>query len=160
MGNESILALPEGLDNFVVMRGARVRMLTQMKREGDCLYDAITGDSCKERHDSRYGLRRDGFALKDDGWSYLGVVIARPCTMWERVDIVVDAWSDVRTLIMEEAHATKYSIRPGVNDTVARQRCTVSSIRDKDGMHIKVLEMDVEVVRNTSRYAYCLPSID
>ncbi|GJX06806.1 hypothetical protein Tco_0194738 [Tanacetum coccineum] len=27
MGNESILALPEGSDNFVVMRGARVRML-------------------------------------------------------------------------------------------------------------------------------------
>nr|GFA31098.1 hypothetical protein [Tanacetum cinerariifolium] len=27
MGNEPILALPEGLDNFVVMRGARVRML-------------------------------------------------------------------------------------------------------------------------------------
>ncbi|GJZ11714.1 hypothetical protein Tco_0546473 [Tanacetum coccineum] len=27
MGNEPILALPEGLENFVVMRGARVRML-------------------------------------------------------------------------------------------------------------------------------------
>nr|GEV14714.1 hypothetical protein [Tanacetum cinerariifolium] len=49
------------------------------KREGDCLYDATTGDSCEERHDSRYGLRRDG---------------------------------DVRTLIIEEAHATKYSVRP------------------------------------------------
>ncbi|GJR62287.1 putative reverse transcriptase domain-containing protein [Tanacetum coccineum] len=63
------------------------------KREGDCLYDATTGDSCEERHDSRYGSRRDGFALKDDGWSYLGVVIARPSTMWERADVVVDAWS-------------------------------------------------------------------
>ncbi|GJZ24496.1 hypothetical protein Tco_0561955 [Tanacetum coccineum] len=28
MGNESILALPEGSDNFIVMRGARARMLT------------------------------------------------------------------------------------------------------------------------------------
>ncbi|GJX66734.1 hypothetical protein Tco_0301077 [Tanacetum coccineum] len=28
MGNEPILALPEGLDNFIVIRGARVRMLT------------------------------------------------------------------------------------------------------------------------------------
>nr|GFC01911.1 hypothetical protein [Tanacetum cinerariifolium] len=27
MGNEPILALPEGSENFVVMRGARVRML-------------------------------------------------------------------------------------------------------------------------------------
>ncbi|GKB14645.1 hypothetical protein Tco_0848568 [Tanacetum coccineum] len=30
---------------------------------------------------------------RDDGWSYLGVVIARPSTMWEKADIVVDAWS-------------------------------------------------------------------
>nr|GEY82654.1 putative reverse transcriptase domain, ribonuclease H-like domain, aspartic peptidase domain protein [Tanacetum cinerariifolium] len=47
MGNEPILALPKGSDNFVVMREARVKM------------------------------------------------------------------RDVRTLIMEEAHATKYSVRPG-----------------------------------------------
>ncbi|GJX69656.1 hypothetical protein Tco_0305383 [Tanacetum coccineum] len=119
MGNEPILALPEGSDNFVVMRGAR-----------------------------------------DDGWSYLGVVIARPSPMWERADVVFDAWSDVRTLIMEEAHATKYSVRPGVNETVARHGVHVSSIPDKDGMYIEVLERDVEVVRNTSRYEYCLPSMD
>ncbi|GJT56487.1 hypothetical protein Tco_0991541 [Tanacetum coccineum] len=67
---------------------------------------------------------------------------------------------DVRTLIMEEAHATKYYVRPGVNETVARHGVHVSSIPDKDGMYIEVLEMDVEVVRNTSRYEYCLPSID
>ncbi|GJZ42123.1 hypothetical protein Tco_0589009 [Tanacetum coccineum] len=48
-----------------------------------------------------------------DGWSYLGVVIARPSTIWERANVVVNAWSDVRTLIVEEAHATKYSVRPG-----------------------------------------------
>ncbi|GJT52648.1 hypothetical protein Tco_0978805 [Tanacetum coccineum] len=80
-----------------------------------------------------------------------------------------DAWSkgDVRTLIMEEAHATKYSVRPGVSkinmildETVARHGVHVSSIPDKDGMYIEVLEMDVEVIRNTSRYEYCLPSID
>nr|GEV71528.1 hypothetical protein [Tanacetum cinerariifolium] len=64
MGNEPILALPEESDNFVVMCGARVRVLAYMKRDGDCLYDATTRDSCEERHDSRYGLRRDGFALK------------------------------------------------------------------------------------------------
>ncbi|GJZ73147.1 hypothetical protein Tco_0637293 [Tanacetum coccineum] len=28
-----------------------------------------------------------------DGWSYLGVVIARPSTIWERANVVVDAWS-------------------------------------------------------------------
>ncbi|GKD63036.1 hypothetical protein Tco_1305144 [Tanacetum coccineum] len=100
---------------------------------------------------------------------------------------------DVRTLIMEEAHATKYSVRLGViatsglllqpeipdwkwekerltmdsksklprsNEAVARHGVHVSSIPDKDGMYIEVLERDVEVVRNTSRYEYCFPSID
>ncbi|GJV66063.1 hypothetical protein Tco_1476891 [Tanacetum coccineum] len=67
---------------------------------------------------------------------------------------------DVRTLIMEEAHTTKYSVRPGVNETVARHGVHVSSIPDKDEMYIEVLERDAKVVRNTSRYEYCLPSID
>ncbi|GKB23704.1 hypothetical protein Tco_0863105, partial [Tanacetum coccineum] len=44
---------------------------------------------------------------------------------------------DVRTLIMEEAHATKYSIRPGVNKAVARHGVHVSIIPDKDGMYIE-----------------------
>nr|GEU37205.1 hypothetical protein [Tanacetum cinerariifolium] len=88
---------------------------------------------------------------------------------------------DVRTLIMEKAHATKYSVRPGVkdeqqrssglllqheipdwkwekerlamdNEAVARHGVHVSSIPDRDGMYIEVLERDVEVIRNTSRY--------
>ncbi|GJZ53072.1 hypothetical protein Tco_0607957 [Tanacetum coccineum] len=68
---------------------------------------------------------------------------------------------DVRTLIIEEAHATKYSVHPGqyeknkmeklpklyVDETIARHGVHVSSIPDKDGMYIEVLEMDVEVVR-------------
>nr|GFA86061.1 hypothetical protein [Tanacetum cinerariifolium] len=29
----------------------------------------------------------------DDGWSDLGVVIARPSTIWERANVVVDGWS-------------------------------------------------------------------
>nr|GEW57359.1 reverse transcriptase domain-containing protein [Tanacetum cinerariifolium] len=53
------------------------------KREGDCLYDVTTRDSCEERHDSHYGLRRD---------------------------------RDIRTLIMQKAHATKYYVRPGVTE--------------------------------------------
>ncbi|GJS89779.1 hypothetical protein Tco_0772415 [Tanacetum coccineum] len=64
---------------------------------------------------------------------------------------------DVRTLIIEEAHATKYSVRPGVSKI---HGVHMSSIPDKDGMYIEVLEWDVEVIRNTSRYEYCLPSID
>nr|GEX94542.1 reverse transcriptase domain-containing protein [Tanacetum cinerariifolium] len=51
---------------------------------------------------------------------------------------------NVRTLIMEEAHATKYSVRPGVNEAVARYGVHVSSIPDRDEIYIEVLERDVE----------------
>ncbi|GJZ11715.1 hypothetical protein Tco_0546474 [Tanacetum coccineum] len=44
---------------------------------------------------------------------------------------------NVRTLIMEEAHAMKYSARLGVNEAVARHGVHVSSIPDKDGMYIE-----------------------
>nr|GEW25203.1 hypothetical protein [Tanacetum cinerariifolium] len=110
--------------------------------------------------------------------------------------------SDVRTLIMEEAHAMKYYVRPRVKDehqrssglllqpevtdwkwekkrltmdsksklprsssgcdleeTVARHGVHVSSIPDRDGMYIEVLERDVEVVRNTSRYEACVRNL-
>ncbi|GJT15448.1 putative reverse transcriptase domain-containing protein [Tanacetum coccineum] len=67
MGNDPILALLEGSDNFVVMRGARARMLVTKERS-DCFIDVTTGEPC-----------------------------------------------DVRTLIMEEAHATKYSVHLGVS---------------------------------------------
>nr|GFA22900.1 putative reverse transcriptase domain-containing protein [Tanacetum cinerariifolium]GFA48995.1 putative reverse transcriptase domain-containing protein [Tanacetum cinerariifolium] len=72
---------------------------------------------------------------------------------------------DVRTLIMEEVHTTKYYVHPGlarlyVDEAVARHGVHVLSIPDRDGMYIEVLERDVEVVRNTSRYEYCLSSID
>ncbi|GJY93840.1 hypothetical protein Tco_0509622 [Tanacetum coccineum] len=127
MGNEPILALPEGLDNFVVMRGARVRIACfRLKREG-----VVTS-----RRDKVIHVKND--RLKDDGWSYLGVVIARPSTMLERADVVVDALSKKGGVKpRREAHATKYSVRPGENETVARHGVHVSSIRDKDGMHIK-----------------------
>ncbi|GKF76660.1 hypothetical protein Tco_0229130, partial [Tanacetum coccineum] len=59
---------------------------------------------------------------------------------------------DVRTLIMEEAHAMKYSVHPGVNEAVAGHGVHMSSIHDKDGIYIEVLESDVEVIRKTSRY--------
>nr|GEW93858.1 putative reverse transcriptase domain-containing protein [Tanacetum cinerariifolium] len=62
---------------------------------------------------------------------------------------------DVRTLIMEEAHATKYYVRPGVNEEVARHGVHVPSIPYRDGMYIEVLARNVAVIRNTSRYEKC-----
>nr|GEX63837.1 hypothetical protein [Tanacetum cinerariifolium] len=79
----------QGSDNFVVMRGARVRMLAWTKREGDCSYDATIRDLCEERHDLRYGLR---------------------------------------TLIMEEAHATKYSVCLGVSKMYYDLRACVRNL--------------------------------
>ncbi|GKD72601.1 hypothetical protein Tco_1330883 [Tanacetum coccineum] len=65
-----------------------------------------------------------------------------------------------RNKVYELVAEYEEDIAGGVNEAVARHGVHVSSIPDKDGMYIKVLEMDVEVVRNTSRYEYCLPSID
>nr|GEX20456.1 putative reverse transcriptase domain-containing protein [Tanacetum cinerariifolium] len=57
---------------------------------------------------------------------------------------VVDTWSDIRTLIIEEAHATKYSVHPKASN-----------------MYYDLsFDKDVEVVRNTGSYEYRLPSID
>ncbi|GJR11779.1 ty3-gypsy retrotransposon protein [Tanacetum coccineum] len=112
---------------------------------------------------------------RDDGWSYLGVVIARPSTIWERANIVVDAWSRKggvkprRNLDSYGRKCKDFDYGGGAcdevlcsswNEAVARHGVHLSSILDKDGMYIEVLERDVKVVRNTSRYEYCLPSID
>ncbi|GJR68665.1 hypothetical protein Tco_0014730 [Tanacetum coccineum] len=103
---------------------------------------------------------------RDDGWSYLGVVIARPSTIWERANIVVDAWSKKGGVETSKAENASKEILHGLDyqmekrDGVARHGVHVSSIPDKDGMYIEVLERDVEELRNTSRYEYCLPSID
>ncbi|GKA82853.1 hypothetical protein Tco_0789601, partial [Tanacetum coccineum] len=51
------------------------------------------------------------------------------------------------------------SCRNNMDETVARHGVHVSSIPDKDGMYIEVLERDVEVVRNTSRYEACVRNL-
>ncbi|GKF62645.1 hypothetical protein Tco_0182699 [Tanacetum coccineum] len=52
MGNELILALPEGADDFVVYYDARSKDLEACleKREGDCLFIATTEGSYKGLH--------------------------------------------------------------------------------------------------------------
>nr|GEW21638.1 hypothetical protein [Tanacetum cinerariifolium] len=46
-----------------------------------------------------------------------------------------------------------------VDEAVARHEVHVSSIPDRDGMYIKVFKVDVEVVRNTSRYEACVRNL-
>ncbi|GKG53803.1 hypothetical protein Tco_0555203, partial [Tanacetum coccineum] len=52
MGNELILALPEGADDFVVYYDARSKDLEVCleKREGDCLFVATTEGSYEGLH--------------------------------------------------------------------------------------------------------------
>nr|GEX30480.1 hypothetical protein [Tanacetum cinerariifolium] len=47
---------------------------------------------------------------------------------------------------------TVIEARLNVDEAVARHGMHVSSITDRDGTYIEVLERDVEVVRNTSRF--------
>ncbi|GKC46890.1 hypothetical protein Tco_1064612 [Tanacetum coccineum] len=94
-------------------------------------------------------------AARDDGWSYFGVDIGRPSTIWERANVVVDAWSRKggvkprQGCRMAWTNKWRKEMVVLVNEAVARHGVNVSSIPDKDGMYIKVLERDVEVVRNT-----------
>nr|GEZ34611.1 hypothetical protein [Tanacetum cinerariifolium] len=46
-----------------------------------------------------------------------------------------------------------------VDEAVARYKVHVSSIPDRDRMYIEVLERNVEVVRNTSRYEACVRNL-
>nr|GEX28103.1 reverse transcriptase domain-containing protein [Tanacetum cinerariifolium] len=94
MGNEPILALPKGSDNFVVMRKARVRMHAKTKREGD-----------------------------------------------------------VKTLIMEEAHATKYSVCPGWKSSIKGLRVNCNDLRYVGGSEGKItMEFIPKLPRTSSRY--------
>nr|GEV22178.1 hypothetical protein [Tanacetum cinerariifolium] len=67
--------------------------------------DRLVYTKSKEEHESHLKmnlelLKKEKFHVmpnkveaKDDGWSDLRVVIARPSTIWERANVVVDAWS-------------------------------------------------------------------
>nr|GEZ72926.1 reverse transcriptase domain-containing protein [Tanacetum cinerariifolium] len=171
MGNESILALPEGSDNFVVMREARVRMRAWTKRE-------VVG-----------------------AWRRKGGVKPRQVRDICRTIQAKISEKMLVTLIMEEAHVAKYSVCLGKSSIKGlRVYCNdlryvggsegkitmefipklprTSSRYDaiwvivdrltklayflaiREDYKMKMLKRDVEVVRNASRYEYCLSSID
>ncbi|GJU23570.1 hypothetical protein Tco_1156912 [Tanacetum coccineum] len=85
MGNEPILALLEGADDFVVYYDTRSKDLEAglEKGEGDCLYVTTTEDK-----------------------------------VWTSI------LRDVRTLAVEEAYTTKYSIHPGADTMLCGFRLT------------------------------------
>nr|GEV91331.1 putative reverse transcriptase domain, ribonuclease H-like domain, aspartic peptidase domain protein [Tanacetum cinerariifolium] len=112
MGNESILGLPKGSDNFVVMREAKaswfcIRMLEALDvRDEECDLD---GSRASTTH-----FQSERLNLRQRRWMEL----FRGCyceTKYHLDRIWILMVSDVKTLIMEEAHATKYSVLPGTD---------------------------------------------
>ncbi|GJT97419.1 hypothetical protein Tco_1092937 [Tanacetum coccineum] len=103
MGNEPILALPEGADDFVVYYDARSKDLEACleKGEGDCLFGPPFG-------------------------------------------------RDVRTLAIEEANTTKYSIHPGADTMLCGFRLTnrwlsmKKDIASCGSKYLAYLEVEVE----------------
>nr|GEY71561.1 hypothetical protein [Tanacetum cinerariifolium]GEY74146.1 hypothetical protein [Tanacetum cinerariifolium] len=119
MGNEPILALSEGSDNFVVMREARawwfcLRMLEALGvRDEECDLD---GSRASITH-----FQSEGLNLRQRQWMEL----FRGCYCETKYHL---GKGDVRTLIMEEAHATKYSIRLGTDGQSERTFRTLENM--------------------------------
>nr|GEW51782.1 hypothetical protein [Tanacetum cinerariifolium] len=83
MGNEPILALPKGSDNFVMMRGARV----ETSKAKNVSTEMLLG--LNQQMEKRDG---GGLYFLDRIWTLMV--------------------GDVRTLIIKETHVTKYFVRP------------------------------------------------
>ncbi|GJV03768.1 hypothetical protein Tco_1337337 [Tanacetum coccineum] len=105
MGNEPILALPEGADDFVVYYDARSKDLEACleKGEGDCLYVATTEDVAWLRPTS---------VKRDREWFIL---------VRQGSDLHLERCKD---LAIEEAYTTKYSIHPGADTMLCGFRLT------------------------------------
>nr|GEX26437.1 putative reverse transcriptase domain, ribonuclease H-like domain, aspartic peptidase domain protein [Tanacetum cinerariifolium] len=105
MGNELILALREGSDNFVLMREARawwfcLRMLEALGvQDEECDLD---GSRASTTH-----FQSEGLNMRKGG--------VKPRCVRDICRTIQAEISEKMTLIMEEAHATKYSVRPGVS---------------------------------------------
>ncbi|GJT22549.1 putative reverse transcriptase domain-containing protein [Tanacetum coccineum] len=121
-----ILALPEGADDFVVYCDALNQAIMTAR------FATTQSGSFKDVNtpaEMLQGLDKQ-FERKEDGGLYFV----------ERIR--VPAYGNLRTLVMNEAHATKYSVHPGadkietcntdINEIVARHDVPVSIISDHD----------------------------
>ncbi|GJV16654.1 hypothetical protein Tco_1361977 [Tanacetum coccineum] len=127
MGNERILALPEGADNFVVL----------MK---DCMTNVMlyrgVGRRSEAKNEFEIDVRRSDLEM-ESGSYWLDKV---------RTSI----WRDVRTLAIEEAYTTKYSIHPGADTMLCGFRLTnrwlsmKKDIASCGSKYLAYLEVEVE----------------
>ncbi|GJX84605.1 hypothetical protein Tco_0335379 [Tanacetum coccineum] len=121
MGNEPILAFPEGADNFVVYYDARSKDLEACleKREKviactsrqpkvlmkDCMTNVMlyrgVGRRSEAKNEFEIDVRRSDIEIENGSY-------------WlDKVQTSI--WRDVRTLAIEEAYTTKYSIHSGAD---------------------------------------------
>ncbi|GJT45711.1 hypothetical protein Tco_0954426 [Tanacetum coccineum] len=127
MGNEPILALPEGADDFVVL----------MK---DCMTNVMlyrgVGRRSEAKNEFEIDVRRSDLEM-ESGSYWLDKV---------RTSI----WRDVRTLAIEEAYTTKYSIHPGADTMLCGFRLTnrwlsmKKDIASCGSKYLAYLEVEVE----------------
>ncbi|GJX36232.1 hypothetical protein Tco_0247789 [Tanacetum coccineum] len=108
--NEPILALPEGADDFVVYYDARSKDLEAClgKRDKEECYVA-----CATIEDVA-GLEPT-IVKREREWIHIG--------FW-KTRVRTSIWRDVRTLAIEEAYTTKYSIHPGADTMLCGFRLT------------------------------------
>ncbi|GKA12311.1 hypothetical protein Tco_0691857 [Tanacetum coccineum] len=113
MGNEPILALPEGADDFVVYYDARSKDL----------------EACLEKREKVIACtsRQLKVLMKDcmtNVMLYRGVGRRSEAKNEFEIDVRTSIWRDVRTLAIEEAYTTKYSIHPGADTMLCGFRLT------------------------------------
>ncbi|GJS44335.1 hypothetical protein Tco_0569378 [Tanacetum coccineum] len=124
IGNEPILALPKGADDFVVYYDARSKDLEaclEKKVEGDCLYVVTTEGS--------YEMLYRGVGRRSEAKNEFEIDVRRSDLEMESGSYWLDKvrtsiWRDVRTLAIEEAYTTKYSIHPGADTMLCGFRLT------------------------------------
>nr|GEW54522.1 hypothetical protein [Tanacetum cinerariifolium] len=99
-----ILALPEGADDFVVYCDAS-------NQEQRVLSTPII------RAFSTFSIKRNQTCVKDDGLNFLVIMTVRFATTQ------VPVYGNLRTLMMNEAYAMRYSVHPGAEKMYYDLRC-------------------------------------
>nr|GEX52400.1 uncharacterized mitochondrial protein AtMg00810-like [Tanacetum cinerariifolium] len=148
MGNEPILALPEGTDDFIVMREARAWWFMLLDRIWVPLVGDVRTLIMEEAHTTKYYVRPEwkssikGLQVYCNDLRYVGgsegkitmefiPKLPRTSSRYDAIWVIVDRLTKLAYFL---------------------------AIREDYKM--EMLESDVEVVRNASRYEYYLPSID
>ncbi|GKB70689.1 hypothetical protein Tco_0932101 [Tanacetum coccineum] len=142
MGNEPILALPEGANDFVVYYDARSKDLEaclekgrRIEHEAKMLYRGV-GRRSEAKNEFEIDVRRSDLEM-ENGSYWLDKVRTSICR-------------DVRTLAIEEAYTTKYYIHPGADTMLCGFRLTnrwlsiKKNIASRGSKYLSYLEVEVE----------------